>query len=164
MIREAQRRVSAEMEGVGLAVILDTGEPFDIHPPRKRTVGERLALLARARVYGDADVVGESPRPRTFSREGMRYVIAFENTAGGLHARGALDGFEILDADGIWHPARAEIEGDTVSVRAEAVHMPAGVRYAWYGFPPVTLYNAEGLPATPFIHPLPTFAPAVPRS
>jgi hypothetical protein len=30
---------------------------------------------------------------------------------------------------------------------------PAGVRYAWQGFPPVALFTEEGLPATPFCHP-----------
>ena len=30
---------------------------------------------------------------------------------------------------------------------------PTGVRYAWSGYPPVTLHNSAGLPATPFSYP-----------
>lgn len=152
-VREAQLRVSRETPGVGLAVTLDLGEKFDIHPPRKKPVAERLVLQARKRAYGDGSVVADSPVPREFRREGAAFRIAFDGAAGGLEARGGLKEFEIQDAAGVWHPAAAAIKGDTVEVRAEAVPEPAGVRYAWLGFPEVTLYNKEGLPASPFCHP-----------
>ncbi|MBR1608894.1 MAG: hypothetical protein IJ678_04680, partial [Kiritimatiellae bacterium] len=42
-IREAQRRL-LDMPGCGLACTIDVGDAFDIHPARKRPVGERLAL------------------------------------------------------------------------------------------------------------------------
>jgi sialate O-acetylesterase len=152
-IREAQLRVSREASGVGLAVIIDTGEKFDIHARSKRPVGERLARLARGRVYGDRSVVAESPRPRTFQRQGARYQVRFDHVGGGLTARGKLDGFEVRDASGCWHQAQAEIRGDTVEAWSDAVSEPAGVRYAWAGYPPVTLFSMDGLPATPFQHP-----------
>jgi sialate O-acetylesterase len=152
-IREAQFRVSREVPGVGLAVIVDKGEKFDIHPPRKQPVGERLALQARTLVYGDAEVVADGPLPREFRRDGARFIVRFAGVGGGLRAEGELQGFEIQDAAGAWHAAAASIAGDTVLVQAPGVAEPAGVRYAWAGFPPVTLFNAEGLPATPFCHP-----------
>jgi len=155
-IREAQLRVSREVPGVGLAVILDLGEKFDIHPPRKQPVGERLALQARQRAYGDRQVVADGPLPREFRRDGDRFVVTFDGLGGGLAAAaGGLKGFEIRDPAGAWHPAVAEIQGETVTVRAEGVTDPAGVRYAWAGFPEVTLYNKAGLPATPFQYPPP---------
>jgi len=79
--------------------------------------------------------------------------VRFDGTGGGLVSRGDLAGFEIADTAGTWHPATARIEGDAVVVRAADVPKPAGVRYAWQGFPPVALFNTEGLPATPFCHP-----------
>ncbi len=152
-IREAQLRVSRDIPHVGLAVTIDLGEKFDIHPPRKREVGERLARQARRLAYGDREVVADSPAPREFRRDGARFVIRFEGVGGGLVARGDLKGFEVADAAGVWHPAEAAIAGDTVTVQAAGIPEPSGVRYAWLGFPEVTLFNKEGLPATPFKFP-----------
>jgi sialate O-acetylesterase len=159
-IREAQLRVSRELPGVGLAVIIDKGEKFDIHPASKRPVGERLALQARKLAYGDKQVIADGPLPREFRPEGGQFVIRFDGVGGGLMAaEGGLQGFEIRAAAGTWHPAVAEIKGDSVTVRAADVAEPVGVRYAWQGFPEVTLFNREGLPATPFQYPPPELQP-----
>ena len=152
-IREAQLRVSREVPRVGLVVSLDQGEQFDIHPARKRAVGERLALQAARLAYGKNDVVAESPVPRTFDQGGDGFTVRFDGVGGGLVAKGELAGFEVADASGEWHPATARIEGDAVVVHGPDVPKPAGVRYAWQGFPPVTLFNEAGLPASPFCHP-----------
>jgi sialate O-acetylesterase len=152
-VREAQLRVSREVSNVGLAVTLDLGEKFDIHPRRKRAVGERLALQARRLAYGEREIVAGGPVPRGFDRRDGGFCIHFDGVGGGLVARGELAGFEVADTAGIWHPATAAIAGDTVVVRAAAVPEPAGVRYAWLGYPEATLFNREGLPATPFRHP-----------
>ncbi len=152
-VREAQVRVSREVPQVGLAVIIDKGEKFDIHPPSKLPVGERLALQARKLAYGDTAIAADSPAPREFRRDGARFVITFDGAGGGLEAKGELKGFELCDAAGAWHPARAELDKRGLVVEAEAVPEPAGVRYAWAGFPDVSLYNKEGLPATPFHYP-----------
>jgi sialate O-acetylesterase len=152
-VREALLRASREDPRLGMAVTLDLGEKFDIHPPRKRAVGERLALQARKLVYGDTDVVADSPVPRDFRREGEAFIVSFDGVGGGLEAREELKGFEVADAAGAWHPAEAVIRGDTLEVRATKVPEPAGVRYAWLGYPEVTLFNKEGLPASPFQFP-----------
>jgi sialate O-acetylesterase len=152
-IREAQLRVSREVPQVGLAVTLDLGEKFDIHPVRKRVVGERLALQALKLAFGDAKVLADSPTARAFKRKGGAFIVRFDGLGGGLVARGELAGFEIADGAGVWHPATASIAGDSVEVLSAEVFEPAGVRYAWLGFPAVTLFNKEGLPAAPFCHP-----------
>ena len=62
-----------------------------------------------------------------------------------------LEHFEIAGADGIWHPANAEIESEEVVIRANAVSAPVAVRYACRGAPEnPNLYNRAGLPASPF--------------
>ena len=47
-------------------------------------------------------------------------------------------------------PADAVIEGDAVAVSAPGIDAPVHVRYAWANDPPCTLFNREGLPASPF--------------
>ena len=52
--------------------------------------------------------------------------------------------------DQVFHWAHAEIQGDKVIVWTEDVTDPVAVRYAWANNPNATLYNHEGLPASPF--------------
>jgi len=135
------------------AVILDVGDADDIHPRDKQTVGHRLALAARALVYGEADLVYSGPRYRSHTVEAGRVVVAFDHVGGGLATRAGapLGGFTLEDADGTWHDAEARIEGEHVVVWSEGVPAPVAVRYAWADNPvAATLTNAEGLPAAPF--------------
>ena len=157
-IREAQLRATREDAHAGLAVIIDKGEKFDIHPPSKQPVGERLALQARKRVYGDTTVVADGPLAREFRRDGKRFAIAFDGVGGGLVAKGEVKGCELRDAAGAWHAAGVRIEKNELVVESAEVPEPVGVRYAWAGFPEVTLFNAEGLPASPFCYPPVDFA------
>ena len=71
--------------------------------------------------------------------------------AAGLTARGrAVKGFELAAADRKYAPGEARIEGPTVIVRSDAVIAPVFVRYAWRDDPECNLFNAAGLPASPF--------------
>ena len=58
--------------------------------------------------------------------------------------------FELAGADGAFHPATARAEGDALILQSDAVSEPAAVRYAWADAPSAALFNAEGLPASPF--------------
>ena len=51
LLREAQLHSTQVLPNVGMAVITDVGEQRDIHPKKKKPVGERLALAARALAY-----------------------------------------------------------------------------------------------------------------
>jgi sialate O-acetylesterase len=69
----------------------------------------------------------------------------------GLEAKGGkLVGFTIAGEDQKFHPAEAELDGDTVVVHSDAVAKPVAVRYAWLPFPEGNLWNKDGLPASPF--------------
>ena len=69
---------------------------------------------------------------------------------GGLVAKGGeLKGF-VLGDKRRFVPAKAAIKGDTVVVSSPEIEEPINVRYAWDNYPDVTLYNKEGLPASPF--------------
>jgi sialate O-acetylesterase len=70
---------------------------------------------------------------------------------GGLTAKGgSLTGFEIAGADRKFVPAEAAIEGATIVVSSPSISAPVSVRYAWSDDPRCNLYNADGLPASPF--------------
>jgi sialate O-acetylesterase len=149
-LREAQRRVLGRVPNTAMAVTTDVGDAEDIHPAEKEPVGRRLALAARALAYGE-DIEYSGPLYRSMAVEGNAAVIRFTHTGSGLvSVGGALQGFEIAGSDGIFVPAEAEIDGDTVVVSSDQVKEPAAVRYGWSNVPDVNLFNRDGLPASPF--------------
>ncbi|HEX8340102.1 MAG TPA: hypothetical protein VF624_04265 [Tepidisphaeraceae bacterium] len=50
----------------------------------------------------------------------------------------------------MFEAAQAIIDGPRVRVTAPAVPAPTAVRYGWANVPDVNLFNAAGLPASPF--------------
>lgn len=150
-LREAQLD-SMSIPDTGLAVTIDVGEWNDLHPLRKREVGERLALAARKVAYGE-NIVAFGPLYKGMEIQGNKVVISFTSTGDGLKTR---DGKEIkhfalagTDKKFVW--AKAEIVGDTVVVWSDSIPKPKAVRYAWaYNPESANLVNSEGLPASPF--------------
>ncbi len=149
-LREAQR-LALRLPNTGMAVTIDIGDPGDIHPRNKRDVGLRLAFNALHATYGLRERAPCGPLFRHARREGHALRLSFDAVDGGLVAReSALDGFTAAGADRVFERAAARIEGEHVMVACPAVPAPKYVRYAWADNPTATLYNAAGLPASPF--------------
>jgi len=149
-LREAQLMTLKSVANTGMAVAIDIGEANNIHPAKKREVGQRLALWALAENYGK-DTVCSGPIYKTMVTENDKIRISFDYAEGGLVADGDVpEGFAIAGADRKFVWAEAEIEGDNVIVWNDAVREPVGVRYAWATYPFCNLYNKAGLPASPF--------------
>lgn len=149
-LREAQLMTLSASPETGMALAIDVGTYDDIHPRKKEPVGARLALTARALVYGEK-IVHSGPVYQSLKVEGDKVALSFKHTGGGLEARGGeLKGFIIAGADKVWREAKAEIKGDRVIVSSPEEPKPVAVRYAWAKYPECNLYNKEGLPATPF--------------
>jgi sialate O-acetylesterase len=149
-LREAQLFTSQTVPRVGLAVITDLGDEKDIHPPRKREVGERLALAAKAIAFSE-NVAYSGPIYEKQTISGDKIILNFKHVGSGLVAKdGDLQGFTIAGEDKKFVNATARIEGDTVVVSSDKVPNPVAVRYGWANYPVVNLWNKEGLPASPF--------------
>lgn len=139
-----------DIPNTAMASAIDCGEYNDLHPLDKKTVGERLGLAARALYYGE-DIVYSGPIAKKAEFDGDKITIYFDFTGGGLvTSSGVPERFEIETESGGCFKAEARIRLDTVIVHCEAAWMPKFVRYAWADNPTANLYNAEGLPASPF--------------
>jgi len=150
-MREAQLLTLRSTPQTGMAVACDIGDAGDTHGRNKQDLGARLCLAALHVAYGQ-DLVFSGPTYRSMSVEQGRVRLQFDHVGGGLLARGGgLKHFAIAGADRKFVWAEAEIDGDSVVVRHDAIEGPAAVRYAWDANPAgANLYNREGLPASPF--------------
>ena len=148
-VREAQATILT-LPNTGMAVTTDIGERKNVHPKNKQDVGDRLARIALANVYGRNEEFS-GPVYQSMAVEGSAIRLKFSH-ADGLNARdGTLKWFTIAGADGNYVPAEAKIDGATVVVSSATVAAPVAVRYAWINFPDGGhLYNAAGLPAAQF--------------
>lgn len=149
-LREVQTATLA-IPNTGMAVAIDVGNPFDIHPADKQTLGYRLGKEAERICYG-SKAISAGPLYERMTVEGNKVRLFFKNTGSGLVARdGAPTSFAIAGKDGNFVWADAKIDGDTVLVWSDKVKEPVEVRYAWAGYPGnANLYNKEGFPASPF--------------
>ena len=153
--REAQQRIWQKTPHTAMVVTTDVGDANDIHPIRKRPVGGRLALAARALSHGEK-LEYSGPVFKSMNIEGDRAVISFTHMGAGLMANGdSLKGFTMAGVDGKFLPAGAEIAGSTVVVTSNKITKPVAVRYGWAMVPDGNLFNREGLPAAPFRSDLP---------
>jgi sialate O-acetylesterase len=149
LLRESQT-ATLELSNTGQALAIDVGNPTDIHPTDKQTVGHRLALAARERTYGER-IVSSGPTYRQMTIAGSTARIWYDSAGAGLEPHGGtLTGFAIAGADQKFYPAEAKIVGTTVAVSSPQVQEPKAVRYAWADDPAANLYNRDGLPAVPF--------------
>lgn len=149
IFREVQKE-SLQIPNTGMAVTIDVGEGNDLHPQDKKTVGQRLALLAKRQVFGE-DIVAQGPIYSGFERRGEELLVSFETFGSALVVGGEeLEGFEICGSDGQYYPAEGKVVGNSVLLRSERVKEPCGLRYAWANDPKCNLYNQAGLPAAPF--------------
>ncbi len=145
--RDSQRRLAEKIDNVGLTVCSDLGHPTDVHPRHKKPVGERSAVCVLHNVYGCTDVIPAGPAYQDFAVEGNRLRLSFDNAEGLSVSKG----FEIAGEDGIYHPAKVAVEGESVVVWADAVSCPCAVRYAWQPNPTeADLTNVTGIPASTF--------------
>ena len=104
-----------------MAVTIDVGNPTDIHPRDKKTVGARLALAARALAYGET-IPYSGPLFRQATPGGPRHCASTSTTRWASRpAAGPVVGFEIAGADGRYVPAEARIDGTTVVVSSPEV-------------------------------------------
>lgn len=160
--RETQRQLALNVPKAGLAAIPDAGDPQDIHPKRKEPVGQRLALAAEATVYGKK-VEYSGPAVKSADFSGGKAVLTMDHAEGLVAKDGAPSGFLIAGEDKKFVPATAKISGTKIEVSSPDVAAPKAVRYAWKNMPDGNLWNAAGLPASPFrTDDWPRVAPAAP--
>ena len=149
-LRESQMLTLAK-SNVGMAITTDVGDDKLIHPPKKKEVGDRLALWALNKDYGYTDLVHSGPIYKSVRFNMGRALVSFEHAGSGLYCPdNTIKHFEIAGTDGKYYPAKARIVGKEVMVWSNKVPQPKGVRLGWENYFEINLFNKEGLPASSF--------------
>ncbi|MGB3367653.1 MAG: stalk domain-containing protein [Acidaminobacteraceae bacterium] len=153
IIRAIQYRTAKELDNVELVTAVDLSEsdPWNIHPRKKKPIGERLAYKAMEMIY-DKDFNYRSPEIRNYNIKDDKILLNFDYVSGSLSfLNGNVGDLEIVGDDKVWHKAKANIiEGKTLEVWSELVTKPLGVRYAYKNYPEVTIFDESNMPLLPF--------------
>lgn len=149
-LRQSQAQAVAADANAGLAVTIDVGDRFDIHPAQKTVIGERLARLARVVAYGQPGL-RSGPEAAEAVRQGGDVVVRFRNVTGGLQRYGGAGaiGFEQCAGTTCTY-VDGQVQGDTVLLPGAGRPEVTAVRYAWADAPFVNLFDKADLPAAPF--------------
>lgn len=138
-----------------MVVTIDVGEWNDIHPVRKKEVGQRAAVAARHIAYNETALVHTGPQIRCFEQHKQSITLHFEPSSAALKApHNVVHGIQIQTEDAPFHWVWGHIKGNTVVITAQQEHVTGRVktvRYAWADNPSAAnLFNDAGLPAAPF--------------
>ncbi|MAV54664.1 MAG: sialate O-acetylesterase [Phycisphaerae bacterium] len=149
-LREAQDLGAQAAGNTGLIVLLDAGDPTDIHPADKQTVGRRLGRWALAETYGRS-LIPAGPKVRAVTFGDDVCLVELDHAVGlGTSDGGIPGGFEVLFLEDKknWKKSPATLDGNQVSIAGEGI---IAVRYAWADVPETAnVMNGDGLPMAPF--------------
>lgn len=148
--RDSQLRLMKEISNTGMAVSSDHGDSLDVHPRCKQPIGERLARWALAKTYGQ-HITPSGPVFSSVTRQADALIVSFLYADGLQTSDGKSPScFEIAEEDGLFQPATATIEGNTIRLTSPTLKHPRYVRYAWQPFTRANLVNGDQLPASTF--------------
>ncbi|UDF02872.1 sialate O-acetylesterase [Asticcacaulis sp. AND118] len=150
-VRDAQRRAALNDGNAAYAVTIDIGNPTDIHPRDKLTVGKRLSRAAQSLIY-KAPLTPSGPVPVDAIRSNGQVTVRFASLDGALTARGGQVPLRFELCGEGWAScqyADAHIIGETVVLSGPLAATAARVRYCW-GDSPVCNLTDAALPVSPF--------------
>jgi len=162
-LREAQLEAALEKENTWIVASIDKGDEEDIHPPRKKPIGERLARIALG-LDTDSEVLKNHSTDHPFFREFSKiengiYEIKFDLAGENLRQiklneeikdSDVVRGIYSSNSDGVFYEAEAWIEGNTVQFKPSHEGDVVDVRYNFLETPSYYLVNDQGLPVFPF--------------
>lgn len=148
--RYSQLQLMQQIANTGMAVSSDCGDSLDVHPLRKQPIGQRLARWALNKTYG-MSVTPSGPIYKGVVRSADALIVSFDYADSLCTSDGKQPStFEIAEEEGMYYPATAVIEGNTVRLTSPEVKNPRYVRYGWQPFTRANLINGDALPASTF--------------
>lgn len=151
LFRDSQRRLAENIDGVEMVVTSDVGDPTDVHPRKKMPVGQRMARVACAKIYG-LPINHEGPLPikaTAFPDGTVRLAMSNARILTTSDGNRPLT-FELAEIDGHYFPADATIADSTIILKSADVKNPEYVRYGWQPYTDANVINGDSLPTSTF--------------
>ncbi|MCX2453899.1 GDSL-type esterase/lipase family protein [Pedobacter sp. PLR] len=155
--RDMQREVQYQVPNTYMAVSSDLGDSLDVHPTKKKEIGQRLALQALKHSY-HRDIVAVGPVAKSALVKGHVIEISFADGSFPMVKSGQpLQGFELVLEKGMVLPVAATVLNNKVQlqipsqIKTEKIRK---VRYSYAPFSRANLVNQQGLPASTFSLPI----------
>ena len=173
-IREAQERVCSEYDSMIMVPLIDLGEYDNVHPVNKKTPGERISEEVLKKIYLDENAGATHMEISRVYRTSEGVVLELDNTYGDIvlednelldirkestsSEKGEIFGLEIEAMDTVdengnkvftWRvPKRVEIDRNRIVICEESEVI--SVRYAFFDYGKVNIYNNRHIPLAPF--------------
>ena len=151
LLREQQLKAEALIPNARMAVLMDAGLEYGIHPRKKRQAGERLALLALSNTY-EIKGLPDFAVYKEMTIQNDTCIISFDRSKEWVYFEHGTTSpnFEVAGQDRIFHPAsKVWVSRNRVYVKSDQVSQPAAVRYAWRDWVEGDLMH-DGLPVSSF--------------
>jgi len=150
-LREQQMKAETIINNARMAVLMDAGLEYGIHPRKKRQAGERLAILALANTYGQKGLP-EFATYKEVTFQNDTAVVSFNRSKEWVYFEHGTTSknFEVAGADKEFHPAtKVWVSRNRVYVVCDEVQQPKAVRYAFKDWAEGDLMH-DGLPVSSF--------------
>lgn len=148
--RNVQRELQSIVANTGMAVTTDLGDSLNVHPLKKKEVGERLALLALKNTY-HKHVTASGPVAVNAKQVQDKIIISFTEARSLSTAyQQPLIGFEFVNERGYHTVLKGVINKKTVIFDVPSGQKIKRILYAWQPFTRANLVNEAGLPASTF--------------
>eukprot|EP01137_Pigoraptor_chileana_P022099 Opistho-2@86628 len=154
--RASQEELSKRIVNSGMVVTIDTGDSLDVHPTDKKTVGERLGLLALAKTYHQKNAYS-GPVLRTYEQKGQEVHLYFDHVQelktkdGQVPKSFVLQGYNLGGTEeSMFYPEKIEIQPTKIILTLPANRQVTQIKYAWLPNPKCNIINEVGLPTSPF--------------
>jgi sialate O-acetylesterase len=150
--RYSQLQLLEKVPNTGMAVSSDLGDPTDVHPRRKKEVGERLSKLALHFTYKLKNIMPYGPLPLKAVQKQDSIIVTFKQATSKLKTRDGqpLKGFTIVNEKGISEEVKAIIRRNEVVIPLKTKEKISEVRYGWKPYTDANLVNDADLPASTF--------------
>ena len=150
-LREQQQKAETLIENARMAVLMDVGLEYGIHPRKKRQAGERLALLALSNTY-EVKGLPDFAVYKEVTFQNDTAVIAFDRSKEWVYFEHGTTSknFEVAGKDKVFQAAtKVWVSRNRVYVVCDKVKKPVAVRYAWRDWVDGDLMH-DGLPVSSF--------------